>query len=149
MAPAPAGAMAKTLILLFLNREAGLIMAAKINKKWIWFRWPGKITLFLLLLSFNVSAENPITGKISILHTNSVSNSNTLARGYSELQLLNKSFDAPCGWLFIKPEDNNVLSLLLSAQAQNREVKIYYIPSASSPWAPGSCALSGVQIVSS
>jgi len=102
----------------------------------------------LLLLSLNVLAENPITGKIKILHTNSVSSTNALARGYSELQLLNKSFDAPCGWLFIKPEDRNVLSLLLSAQAQNREVKVYYSPSISAPWAQGSCALTGVQIIS-
>ena len=108
-----------------------------------------KVILFsFLLFSLNVLAENPITGKIKILHTNSVSNANPLARGYSELQLLNKSFDDPCAWLFIKPEDQNVLSLLLSAQAQNREVKIYYSPSISSPWAPGSCALSGVQMIS-
>ncbi len=104
------------------------------------------ILISAFLFSTGIFAENPVTGKIRILHTNTTSSGNTLASGFTEIQLVGKSFDSPCGWVHLRPEDKNALSLLLSAQAQNREVKIYYHPDAPSPWAPGSCAISAVQI---
>ena len=102
------------------------------------------LALVLFMLSFNSLAANPVVGKIRILHTNTSSSSNPQAVEYTEIQLTGVSFEAPCSWLHLKPEDKQALSVLLTAQAQDRDVKVYYRPDVPAPWGAGSCAIGAV-----
>jgi len=90
-------------------------------------------------------AENPVVGAISIISALPTSSSH-LGAGYTEFRLAEVSLDTPCTWLHIKPEDKSILSILLTAQAQQKEITAYYDPSLPSPWASGSCRVTIVQI---
>ncbi len=99
-----------------------------------------------LLFPLIVNAGSILEGKISLIHTNTILSENAQAVGFTEFGLKDKSFDSPCGYVYIQSEDSNVLSLLLSAQAQDKMVKVHYRPDVPAPWAPGSCAVSAVSI---
>lgn len=101
--------------------------------------------LTLLLFSFFVNADNPVTGEVTTLSAISTS-SGHLGAGYIELQINGVTLDSPCVWLWIKQEDQAIMAMLLSAQAQAKKVTVYYKKELYSPWGTGSCGVTTVQL---
>ena len=107
-----------------------------------------KTILGMLLCTISLFGQAAETEDlIGVLHAATSQSTNAeAAKGYVEFKFKTKALASPCGWLNLTPDDSNALSILLSAQAQQKKVRVNYHTDRGAPWGATSCSVSSVAI---
>ncbi len=86
------------------------------------------LLVFLVVFSFDAIAENKsISGKIGLVRGVTTAHPDGDGRGGTLFKIRDATLDASCSWLWVRPEDKAILSLLLSAKAMQTSITAHYM----------------------
>jgi len=102
------------------------------------------LTLILSTIA-NASTTEETTGNISTIRTISQCNE-SVVDGQEEVIFKIPALTSPCVWLAVKATDSAYISALLSAQAQNKTVTVWYYTDVMSPIGQGVCKAKNLEL---
>lgn len=105
------------------------------------------LILFLFTSIFEVSAANSVNvkGKITALRTQTSHHTIEATRGLVLVQL-STPLKGGCQWLSVEQGNTSTVSFLLSAQAQDRDITIWYYDDVKSKAWSTACQLVNIEL---
>ena len=105
------------------------------------------LTAILLIISGVTNAANQVlvTGTIKAMRTQTSHHANTDSHGEVILQM-SGSLEEGCNWLSVEKENTAAVSFLLSAQAQQKEITIWYYDDVKSAAWSSACQLINIEL---